>query len=159
MEVNTETLKQSSWYMTRKIGAHILCLNTLRLRQNGCHFSDNIFNCIFLNENAWNLIKIPMKFVPKYPVKNIPALVQIMAWRRPGDKPLWWPYDNQWWPSLPRHICITRLQWVNKVCINGEICYRGHVFPHVTHICIYFSVCVTHKSFHWSLVFDKDTEK
>ena len=25
---------------------------------------------------------------PKGPINNIPALVQIMAWRRPGDKPL-----------------------------------------------------------------------
>ena len=30
----------------------------------------------------WNL------FVPKRPINNIPALGQIMAWRRPGDKPL-----------------------------------------------------------------------
>ena len=25
-------------------------INTLRLRQNGCHFADNIYKCIFLNE-------------------------------------------------------------------------------------------------------------
>ena len=29
--------------------------NTLRPRQNGCHFPDNIFKCIFLNENVWIL--------------------------------------------------------------------------------------------------------
>ena len=33
-------------------------------------------------------IKISLKFVPKGPISNIPALVQIMAWRRSGDKPL-----------------------------------------------------------------------
>ena len=33
-------------------------LNTLRVRQNGCHFTDDIFKCIFLNENVW----IPIKF-------------------------------------------------------------------------------------------------
>ena len=27
-------------------------------------------------------------FVPKDPINNIPTLVQIMAWRRPGDKSL-----------------------------------------------------------------------
>ena len=27
-----------------------------------------------------------MQFVPKGPINNIPALVQIMAWRRSGDK-------------------------------------------------------------------------
>ena len=30
-----------------------------------------------------------MKFVPKGPINNIPALAQIMAWRRPGDKRGW----------------------------------------------------------------------
>ena len=33
-------------------------------------------------------IKISMKFVPKGPINNIPAMVQMMAWCRPGDKPL-----------------------------------------------------------------------
>ena len=32
--------------------------------------------------------KISIKFAPKGPINNIPALVQIMAWCRPGDKPL-----------------------------------------------------------------------
>ena len=41
-------------------------------------------------------------------INNIPALVQIMAWRRPGDKPLSEPMMF----SLPTHICITRPQWV-----------------------------------------------
>ena len=27
------------------------------------------------------------KFIPKGPINNIPAFVQMMAWRRPGDKP------------------------------------------------------------------------
>ena len=60
----------------------------LRPRQNVRHFADNIFKCIFLNENGWLLIEISLKFVPKGPVNNIPALDQIMAWRRPGDKVL-----------------------------------------------------------------------
>ena len=62
--------------------------NTLRPRQNGRHFTDDIFKCILLNENVWIMIKISLKFVPKGPINNIPVLVQIMAWRRPGDKPL-----------------------------------------------------------------------
>ena len=47
-------------------------LNTLRLRQNGRHFTDNIFRCIFFNENVWISIKISLKFVAKGPVNNIP---------------------------------------------------------------------------------------
>ena len=65
-----------------------LHVNTLRPRQNGRHFADDTFKHIFLNENVRISIKISLKFVPKGPINNIPALVQIMAWRRSGDKPL-----------------------------------------------------------------------
>ena len=62
--------------------------NTLRPRQNGRLFADDIFKYIFVNENVRISIKISLKFVPKRLINNIPALVQIMAWRRLGDKPL-----------------------------------------------------------------------
>ena len=84
-------------------------LNILRPRQNGCRFPDDIFKCIFLNENAWISLKISLIFVPKVRINNIPALVQIMAWRRPGYKPLSEPKMV----SLLTHICVTRPQWVN----------------------------------------------
>ena len=83
-------------------------VNTLRPRQNGRHFADDIFKGIFLNKNAWIPIKISLKFVPQGPIKNIPALVQIMAWRRPGDKPLSGPMMV----GLTTHIWVTRPQWV-----------------------------------------------
>ena len=84
------------------------CVNTLKPRQNGCHFADDTFKCIFLNENIRILIKIPLKFVPKGPINNNPALVQIMAWRRLGYKPLSEPMMVR----VPTHICVTRPQWV-----------------------------------------------
>ena len=46
------------------------------------------FNVHFFNENAWIFIKMSMKFLPMCSINNIPTLVQIMAWRRQGDKPL-----------------------------------------------------------------------
>ena len=92
--------------------------NTLRQRQNGCYFPDDIFKCIFLNENVWIVIKISLKFVPKGPINNIPALVQIMAWRRPGDKPLSEPMVV----SLLTHICVTRPQWVNCLWSKHAYC-------------------------------------
>ena len=56
-------------------------------RKIGRHFAD-IFKCIFLGMKIYEFsIKISLKFVPKGPVDNIPALVQIMAWRRHGVKP------------------------------------------------------------------------
>ena len=82
--------------------------NSLRPRQNERHFADDIFKCIFLNENVWIPIKISLKFVPQGPINKFPALVQIMAWRRPGDKPLSGPMMVR----LPTHICVTRPQWV-----------------------------------------------
>ena len=53
--------------------------NTSRPRQDGSRFPEGTFERIFLNENVIILIKISLKFVPKDPINNIPALVQIMA--------------------------------------------------------------------------------
>ena len=92
-------------------------LNTLRPRQNGRHFPDNIFKWIFLNENIWISINISLKFVPRGLIDNIPTLVQVMAWRRPGDKPLSEPMMVR----LPTHICVTRPQWVNVKRCNYYI--------------------------------------
>ena len=65
----------------------MLQFNTLRPRQNGCRFADDIFIFIFLNENFGISNIISLKFVLKGPINNITAaLVQ-----RPGDKPLFEP--------------------------------------------------------------------
>ena len=100
-----------------------MSVNTLRPRHNGRHFADDIFKCIFLNENVWIPIQFSLKFVPKGPINYIPALVQIMAWRRPGDKPLFEPMMI----SLLTHICVTRPQWV-KFGKNEMI--RFHLSSH-----------------------------
>ena len=87
MQRDGSTLK--AWHSCQTI-------NTLRPRQNGRHFADDIFKCIFLNENIWIPVKISLKFAPQGPINNIPALVQIMAWRRPSH------YLNQWWLDYRR---------------------------------------------------------
>ena len=74
---------------------NIDCLNTLRPRQNGRHFPDDIFKYIFLNENVWISIAISLNYVHKSP---------------PGDKPLSEPMMAR----LLMHICVTRPQWVNQ---------------------------------------------
>ena len=83
-------------------------VNTLRSRQNGRHFASVILKCIFLNENVWILIRISLKFIRKGPSNSISALIQIMAWRRPGDKPLSGPIMV----ILSTHTCVTRPQGV-----------------------------------------------
>ena len=50
--------------------------------------ADNIFKCIFLNENDRIPIKVSLKFLPRSLIDNKPALVQVMAWHQTGDKPL-----------------------------------------------------------------------
>ena len=94
-------------------------INTLRPRHNGRHFTDDIFKCIFLNENVLIPIKISLKFVPKGPINYISALVQIMAWRRPGDKPL----SEPMMVKLLTHVCVTRPQWV-KITHTYDTLYR-----------------------------------
>ena len=69
-------------------------VNTLGPRQNGPHFPDDIFKCIFSNENVWTSIKISPKFVPEGPINIIPASFQIMAWCQPGRV---------------THICVSKL--------------------------------------------------
>ena len=86
---------------------------TLRPRKNGRHFADDIFRCIFVNEKFCILIKISLNFVPTGPIDNISALVQIMAWRCPGAKPL----SEPMMVSLLTHICVTRPQWVILNCL------------------------------------------
>ena len=87
---------------------HIWFNTLLRPRQNGRHSTDDIFKHIFLNETICILMKISMKFYPKSPINNIPALVWIMAWRRPGDNSLSEPMKV----SSLTHICVTRPQGV-----------------------------------------------
>ena len=134
---NTMNIKSALWILmawcfssTKAAVATVLsmCLcfwgcvwvNTLRPRQNGRHFPDNIFKWIFLNENVWISINISLKFVPRGPINNIPTLVQVMAWRRPGDKPLSEPMMVR----LPTHICVTQAQWVKSFKLTlPHICW------------------------------------
>ena len=59
-------------------------------------------------EWKWIAIKISLKFVPKGPINNSPALVQ--KTRNPCAKPL----SKPMMVSLPTHICIIRPQWVKR---------------------------------------------
>ena len=73
--------------------------------------ADDIFKCIFLNENYRNPIQISLKFVPRIPIDNKPALVQVMAWRRTGAKPL----PELMLAQFPDAYMRTMGRWVNHV--------------------------------------------
>ena len=131
------------------------CINTLRPIQNVHHFLDSIFRCIFLNENVWIFIKISVKFVSKGPNNHITALVQIMAWRRPGDKPLFEPmlvdlkisvkYVTKG-PNYKISVLVQVMAW----CRPGDkplsepkfVSLQVHIYIYM-YIYIYIYICVT----------------
>ena len=87
------------------------------------HCADDIFKCIFLNGSVWISHKISLKFVPEARIKNITALVQIMAWRRPGDNAL----SEPMMVSLLTHICVTRPQWVLRGVPKMKFVYTSEM--------------------------------
>ena len=136
---------------------HTIWVNTLRPRQNDWHFTDNVFRCIFLNKNISILINISLRFVPKGPVNNISALVQIMAWHWPDYNPLSEPMML----SLLTHICVTQPQWIKSsyfcfVIIWGMIVFMDFIIHHIYFCsytnrnlvdvdkCIYICLCLYH---------------
>ena len=70
--------------------------------------TDDIFKCIFFNEIDRIPSQISLKFVPKSPNDNKPALVQVMAWRRTITWQATSHYLNQWWPGSSTHTCGIR---------------------------------------------------
>ena len=48
--------------------------------------AEDIFKCIFLNEIDRIPNQISLRSAPRSPIDNTPALFQVMAWRRTGDK-------------------------------------------------------------------------
>ena len=80
-----------------------LCDNTSPPGQNGSYFADGILKCIFMNEKSWILIRIFRKFVPESLIDNKSALIQVMAWRRTGGKPLPKPMLSPFIDAYMRH--------------------------------------------------------
>ena len=109
-------------------------IHTLRPRHN-CHdFAVETFKHILLNENVRISFKISLEFVPSSPINNIPPLVQIMAWRQPGDRPLSKPMMI----NLQTHMCITQPLLVNGkwTFVHTKICRIATMWkknPETTH--------------------------
>ena len=94
--------------------------STLRPRQDSRHFADDIFKCIFLNENVSISITISLLFILDVPIDN--------HWQRPCDKPLSEPMIAYWRIYAP--------------LVLNEL----NLFPHVTVIVYLFRVGRTHVS-------------
>ena len=101
------------------------------LRRNDRHFADDILKHIFLDENVRVSIKISLKFVPKGPIDDIPALVLIMAWCRPGDRPLSEPVMVR----SAKHLRVTWPQWVKfEFFAPGPVLFHIFLFIYMFHL-------------------------
>ena len=130
-------------------------LNTLRPRQYGRRFADDVFKCIFSNENIWISLKILLKFVPKVPINNIPALIQILAWRRSGDKPL----SEPMMVSLLTLICVTRPQCLKgivrdaaAILIHWDLVAHSHCWWNGGNFSFFFSLFLSWRKWFTSLI-------
>ena len=126
----------------------------ISVEQSGWYLADDIFRYIFVNEKFCILIKISPKFVPKCPIDNTSVLVQVMAWRWTGDKPLSQAMLTRFTDAymlyygvmfkLEAVIIHHQVSWTTICCACASrnathevmwysyLTYRGHV----THICV-----------------------
>ena len=82
------------------------------------NLADSIFKCIFINEKFCISIQISLKFVPRGPVDNRPALVQVMAWRQTGDQIHWCLYAALGGVNKPQQHTIK-----HEPCAYFYVCY------------------------------------
>ena len=93
------------------------------------------FSSAFFWKKMFELWLISLKFAPKGSINNMSALVQIMVWCHPGDKPL----SEPMMVSLLTHICVTRPQWVNpfaghKIANNLANATTAYAIYHVQNL-------------------------
>ena len=78
-------------------------------RDKMADISQTIFSNIFSSKKMFEFrLKFHWNLFLRVQLTKIPALFQIMAWRRPGDKTL----SEAMLVSLLTHKCFTRPQWV-----------------------------------------------
>ena len=78
-----------------------------------------IFKYIFLNENLWISLNISLNFVPKGHINNVPALVQIMAWRR--RQAIIWKNDGLGYWHIYASLGLNEKCEVLKFCEETQI--------------------------------------
>ena len=107
----------------------------LRPRKNCRRSANGISKYIFLNESVWMSLKVSLKFVRKFWIHNVLALIQIMAWRRPGET----HYLNQWGLVFWRIYASQSVNCIQMICTRS---YRD----------IYIQVSMYYKSIYhkWS---------
>ena len=91
------------WPPCWHLASFILEVNSSPPGKNGRHLGRRQIQMHFINENDRILIQISLKFVHMSLIDNKPALVQVMAWCRRGDKPLPEPMLTWFTDTYMRH--------------------------------------------------------
>ena len=81
--------------------------------------ADDIFKCIFSNENDGIPIQISLKLILMCPIDNNPALLQLMARHRKGDKPLFVPVHWRIYAALGGAVDLFYAIWLIRVFMVG----------------------------------------
>ena len=95
-----------SWYNLHNVtpclaNSHTsIAINTLRRR----YYVVIYFEYIFLKKKIDIYIEILLKFVPRSPTSNKPALVQTKAWRWTGKRSLFEPMMTKFIDAFMRHL-------------------------------------------------------
>ena len=105
----------------------------MQLTHRGRGKSATIWQTTFSNAFSWMKmyefrLRFPWIFFPKIQINNIPALIQIMAWRWPRDKPLF----EQMMISLLTHVCVTRPQCVHRWAKGCTVKTPYNTAPYIT---------------------------
>ena len=125
------------------------------------HSLSNAFYWMYM----WISIKISLKFVPKGPVNNIPALLQTMPRHRPGDKPV----SEAIMVRLLTHICVTRpeINWRIYTSLDfNKLTDLSHLLDFAVQVCnmilncpSIFSIYLCYTPFNtvWKYLYKKTT--
>ena len=104
-----------------------MTLSSLRPRPNRRHFADDIFKCIFENENEWISPRISLKFVLKVRINNIPSLFIYLL----GAVQATSHYLNQWWLVYWRIYASLGLNELNIypcVVFQKDEAFKSNIF-------------------------------
>ena len=106
-----------------------LLFDTFRPTQNGCYFGGSNFTLIFVNKNYWIFIPSSLKSVPYGEMKINQFLVQKMAWRQTGKKPLS-PTVMLCFIGTYTHVSFSTdgLKWLNRTQMKHWINTIRHIF-------------------------------
>ena len=137
------TLERNTTYTLRNVPWQMTIMSsqlTKWHRDKLAAFSRRHFEMHFLEEKNKNFAYEFTEFCSKVWIDNIPTLIQIIAWRHPGDEALFEPMVF----SYLTHICVTWPEWVKPELGKKAYMCRDMVLVYVvTHICAtYHSVRV-----------------